>query len=64
MDQFEARLSIENIQMFKPHGHAWRHVLGDAGALGAPFDDLLYRAQPNEPALIQGEVGVSTRNGR
>ena len=36
--------------------HAWRHVLGDAGALGAPFDDLLYRAQTNEPALIQAEV--------
>jgi hypothetical protein len=36
--------------------HAWRHVLGDAGALGDPFDDLLYRVRTNEPALIQREV--------
>jgi hypothetical protein len=30
--------------------------LGDAGALGDPFDDLLYRVRTNEPALIQREV--------
>jgi hypothetical protein len=44
--------------------HAWHHVLGDAGALGDPFDDLLYRAQTNEPALIQGEVRNHSGNGR
>ena len=36
--------------------HVRRHVLGNAGALGDPLDDLLYLVQTNEPALIQGEV--------
>jgi hypothetical protein len=28
--------------------HARRHVLGGVGALGAPFDDLLYRVRIDE----------------
>jgi hypothetical protein len=36
--------------------HVRRHLLGDAGAPGDAFDDLLYLARTNEPALIQGEV--------
>jgi hypothetical protein len=26
-----------------------------------PFEDLLYLARPNDPALIQGEVGFQQR---
>ena len=28
MDKFEARLSIEDIQMFKPHGHVYQGLIG------------------------------------
>jgi hypothetical protein len=41
--------------------HVRRHFLGDAGALGDPFDDLLYLVRPHEPALMEGKVGFQQR---
>jgi hypothetical protein len=42
-----AKVCLENVRCY---------VLGDAGALGKPVDDLLYRVRTNDPALIQREV--------
>jgi hypothetical protein len=42
-----AKVCLENVRCY---------VLGDAGALGDPFDDVLYRVRTNDPALIQREV--------
>jgi hypothetical protein len=42
-----AKVCLKNVRCY---------VLGDAGALGDPFDDLLYRVRTNDPALIQREV--------
>jgi 2-haloacid dehalogenase len=38
MDKFEARLSIENIQMFKPHGHAYKWA---ARKMGLPPEECM-----------------------
>ena len=38
MDQFEARLSIEDIQMFKPHGHVYRWA---ARKMGLPPEECM-----------------------
>jgi hypothetical protein len=44
-------------------GNVRRHVLGDAGALGDPFDNLLCPARTDEPVLMEGEVGFQQRLG-
>jgi hypothetical protein len=43
--------------------HAWHRVLGDAGALGDPFDALLYRARTNERFWQAGLAEYDAFNG-